>query len=650
MATFRLLNISTVSIEQYALDNHPPYIAASHTWSENVFDLQQDFHNTFGGKGIIKATERLYPQILHCWIDTGCIDQNDDQDKLTQIPLMGEIFGGAAAVLIFISDHFGANQSEVDALAAQLQGALAMSKDDAWVEEGSYWQSGEGRKLIVQGMKGLLRLASTAWATRIWTLQEYVLAKTIVWIGLDLEPLKFDDFLLSALPDICNTLNITECLGPEMRVLFGHFEGMANVRLGSNDRTRIMELLGNRQATVAVDEVYGVMAASGFEVGVVLGETKFEAWRRWCEEAVRQGHMRWLLLPKGLQHWDKSEVRSCVFPCFAERHKLSASSSLDRVDPLGATIVQGGGAIVHARRVGRARIVRPLGTVHEAQNGRLHRDITLMMFAGAKWKQALQLVSVFGGGRYNFRQAKAIARVLTRSYVQAVQAVIQGREEDFRPIVSTSFQAYVWNDFMSLQQSQMIGLKGGQGYLCRVVSDTGAYEITTVLVTGDEEPKGHLEVLDLEAKSPDGRYVLMAVAPNGGNSVHKVGMMLPVSDDVAKLWCHIPLSKYEIGGERCAFCTTTNESTHGRVIRKDSKLPYSKEARSETLRSIKVVQRNIMALERRQQLSKSILQSKSPNRRHHRTASKGQRRLSLSVANAEAKISQLRSSIRANSR
>jgi hypothetical protein len=182
------------------------------------------------------------------------------------------------------------------------------------------------------------------------------------------------------------------------------------------------------------------------------------------------------------------------------------------------------------------------------------------------------------------------------------------------------------------------------------VSDTGAYEIITVLVTGDEMPKGHLEVLDFEAKSPDGRFVLMAVAPNGGDSVHKVGMMLPVSDDAAKLWCHIPLSKYEIGGEQCAFCNTTDESTHGRMIHKDLELPSSKDERSETLRSMKVVQRNIMALERRQRLSKSVSQSTLPNRRHHRTASREQRRLGLSAANAEAKISKLRSSIRANSR
>jgi hypothetical protein len=455
----------------------------------------------------------------------------------------------------------GTTQSDVDTLAAKLEGALAMCKAEAWTEDGANWQSGTGEELIVQGMHGLLRLASTAWATRVWTLQEYVLAKNVVWIGLDLEPLEFDDYLLSALPDICDTLNITECLGDDMRVVYGYFQGMANARLGSIDRTRIMELLGNRQATVPVDEVYGVMAASRVEVEVVLGETKLQVWKRWCEEAIRQGHIRWLLLPKGLEPHADKEPGSCVLPCFAERHKLSGSSSLDHVNPLGPVTVENGSATVYARCIGQVRVIRRLGRVYQAHNGRLHRDITLILFSRARWSLALQLVSAFGGGRYDYKQAKSLARVLTRSYVHAIEATTRGKEEDFRPIFDNSYHLHIWNDFMSLQQSQMIGLNEGEGYLCHIANDLSKF--LAVLVTGGEVPTEQAMALDFEARSPDRRFILMIARgwDEKALDLHKIGMTLPVSDDLSRLWSHIQLRQYNIGGDKCMICRKETDPT-----------------------------------------------------------------------------------------
>jgi hypothetical protein len=49
---------------------------------------------------------------------------------------------------------------------------------------------------------------------------------------------------------------------------------MATSRLGDNDATRIAELLGNREATGPVDEVYGIMAASTVKIDPIKGETR----------------------------------------------------------------------------------------------------------------------------------------------------------------------------------------------------------------------------------------------------------------------------------------------------------------------------------------------------------------------------------------
>jgi hypothetical protein len=62
--------------------------------------------------------------------------------------------------------------------------------------------------------------------------------------------------------------------GTEFAILHTHFSGMATSRLGDNDATRIAELLGNREATGPVDEVYGIMAASTVKIDPIKGETR----------------------------------------------------------------------------------------------------------------------------------------------------------------------------------------------------------------------------------------------------------------------------------------------------------------------------------------------------------------------------------------
>ncbi|EME81631.1 uncharacterized protein MYCFIDRAFT_138566 [Pseudocercospora fijiensis CIRAD86] len=563
---FRLYNMNTGDLELWPLDNHPDYIAASHTWSENVFSPSLAFENCFGGQGMQAVITDRYPDIHHAWFDTRCIDQNDPNDKLEQIPLMDRIFGNATCVVIFISRDLEIDQSSIDWLAERIEGALAMCLAEAWAEEGAYWQNGSGRRWITMAMEGLLRLASTSWATRIWTLQEYVLAKEILWIGTDLSPIKIDDYALSALPDICNTLAIEECLTPKFDVLHGYFAGMANARLKNIDQTRIMELPGNRSASVAVDEVYGVMAAAGVTVLPMADETKGQAWSRWCAEAINTGHLRWALLPASSCPLVDGEVGSCAFPRFLQRHKLSGISSLNHVTPLALSEAAHGVVTAHARVLGSVEITHRLGRVHEPKPGRIHRDITLIIFAKARWSLALTLAWTFGGAGLGTRQAKAIAQVLVQSYSRAIWSISQADEDNFRPMVSSNFQQRVWNDFMAMQQSHMLGLQEGVGYACHLARrDSPFPAIPAVLVTGYQPPAGSLQVLDLNARTPDGGVVLMIVQRDGSggakDNYHKVGMTLPLPEAVTRMIGIVPSQKVHIGSYDCSVCCRAEKAT-----------------------------------------------------------------------------------------
>ncbi|KAF2147607.1 hypothetical protein K461DRAFT_330248 [Myriangium duriaei CBS 260.36] len=461
MPSFRLINIQSLVIEEFDLDSHPSYIAASHAWIDKSFPSDaHDLPKYFGGRGLKAVIHQCIPIVRYCWIDRICIKQRDRQDKLQQIPLMAQIFGQAEAVVVLIN--------------ARICSALAMREEESYREHGKHWQQGYGRQLLVRVMNGLLGLSSTVWMSRVWTLQEYLLGKDIYWIGLDLIPVKINDHRI--------------------------------------DRTRIMELVGNRVTKKDADYIYGAMSGSGVTLDPIAGETKQEAWRRWWELAIQKGNIRWMLLPVDGVPGDLTEQRNCIMPYFATRHKVSASSGLDFVRPLGSITLDCGGVNILIRRVGSVTALQRLGKVFESRDGRISRDIKLILFAESKTELSLLIATAFGGGRYSAEQIHAIAYVLRKSYAPTVAHVLNNSTDDFHPCCGNVYNQMVWDDFMQLQQSQMIGLNEGIGYLCQINSGPDSPVVTSVLVIGHDQLPAHLEALDFEAKCPDSRSVLMVVS------------------------------------------------------------------------------------------------------------------------------------------
>ena len=328
MATFRLINLHTGIVSSQLLGASPPYLAALHAWSEERYPLGTSFLDSRGRQALMAAVEQRYAGTVdHCWVDTICIDQNSDADMHEQMSLIGRIFGGTITVVVILGCDLGMQQAEVEVLVKQLEPAVSMHENESWAEQGAPWQSGDGRGLVVKGMKGLARLTTTAWTTRVWILQEYILARQVVWIGQDLVSVIIRDILFSALPGICDTLSIDECFGGDFERLYGYFSGMSNLRLKRCDRTRVRELLGNRSTALPRDEVYGVMAASGVEIPTQSIETNEGAWSKWFEQAVSEGHVRWLLMPVATTSSvavTHRNTQSCILPPFEMRHKLSA--------------------------------------------------------------------------------------------------------------------------------------------------------------------------------------------------------------------------------------------------------------------------------------------------------------------------------------
>jgi len=356
-------------------------------------------------------------------------------------------------------------------------------------------------------------------------------------------------------------------------LLFSHFRGMANARLGEIDRTRVMELLWNRKATVEVDGVYGIMASSGVELEPIKGETREKAWERWCEAAICKGHLRWIMLSPSLT---SSKLWNCAIPGFDSRGLVSFLARLESVEPLDNVrpTVENGTFTVTGRHVGSCELIWRLGSLHLGSSGFYYREITFILFSKGRWNRALQVARAFDAGRYNEKQLAAIAHVMVANYYNALLKIHSNDEENFRPRMATTFQKATWLDFIEFKGADR--LECGVGYLANFTPKGLKFDIPMVVATGEDfqlgvgGEQGRLEVLDFEALSFSGTRVLMIVkvhekgagdllSSTVDNSFHKVGTTIPVSSDYDVLWERFPFQRFSIGGKGCQTCGARKE-------------------------------------------------------------------------------------------
>ena len=568
MAWTRFFNVSLREVEQSSLDHAPPFIAVSHAWGEALFPPNVPFHLQPGAEAILILMAQRFPHIHYCWIDTLCIDQNDEDDKQRQIPLMSEIYGKADVVAIVLATPFGLTQAGVDEMSKGMIDVVKMYREESWPEHGARWQKGIHRKRLIQAMDCLEVFTRSQWVNRVWTLQEFILSKAQIWIGSDLVPIRIDEELFSALPDVVETLNIHECIGGRYAPLSHYYRGMVGASMGMIDRTRVMELLGNRTASVPVDEIYGTMAASGVIIRPESLGSKETAWNAWCEEAVRTGHVRWALLPPIVARPGISkpgQARNCVFPACSDRHLASSNSSLDSVTPLETVQVKDGAVSLDGRFAGLCIIRHKLGRIHIDAIGMLHRDITLILFTHNDWTRANQVAAAFGGGRYSRNKLLIIAQILKHNYYRVQSAVMFHREEDFKPQFRNAYHKFIWSDFMNLQSTHMMPMNDGVAYLAELNSTSSRADI--ILVAKDNVPQQQYPAVDFGAVDTSGRTMLTVLEPPTNHMVespsfHKIGVTLAMQITDTKTadrfsgiaLQHTDLHRFTIGGYACEGC------------------------------------------------------------------------------------------------
>ncbi|KAM0266213.1 hypothetical protein ACHAPA_007215 [Fusarium lateritium] len=172
------LSFEHVSLNDSAL---PPFVALSYAWGDlkDVLPLHISGRTVWATKNLQQILDCLstsrFDQLL--WIDALCINQQDPQERAAQVALMGDIYSRANHVLAFLSP----GQQRFD-LGLDYIEATARNPD-------VHFEPSLSPHLKVKGFDAsdkvlqdsIIGLFAAPWWTRVWTVQEFVLARKVIF-------------------------------------------------------------------------------------------------------------------------------------------------------------------------------------------------------------------------------------------------------------------------------------------------------------------------------------------------------------------------------------------------------------------------------------------------------------------------------------
>ncbi|KAJ3545871.1 hypothetical protein NM208_g2285 [Fusarium decemcellulare] len=159
----------------------PPFVALSYAWGDPSDTLPLDVCEQ-----VVQATRNLH-KILDCligsrlnqllWIDALCINQQDPHERASQVAMMGDIYSHAEYVLAFLSPQSEPFNIGLDYIEATARDTTI------------HFDPSISPYLTVQGLNAsdkrlqdsLISFFAAPWWTRVWTVQEFLLARKVIF-------------------------------------------------------------------------------------------------------------------------------------------------------------------------------------------------------------------------------------------------------------------------------------------------------------------------------------------------------------------------------------------------------------------------------------------------------------------------------------
>ncbi|KAI0555554.1 heterokaryon incompatibility protein-domain-containing protein [Xylaria curta] len=318
----------------YALENSDqakgpyPYEALSYVWG-----APERPRLVYTEMGYLTVTENLhaalsrlrdwcFPRVV--WADAICINQDDEEERSTQVELMAIIYAKAIRVVVWLEEHAAETYSSQRHITAHGDKALECIRDAAEGRATSPLENEMSREAI-------LTLFQRSWFRRIWVLQEVSAARQILIMT------RFADIDGHAFCLGLKTLNVVS-KDPGMRsriqsalylikgAIFRHRYDFRSgrVSLGICPLGQLIDMYQNREATDRLDKVYALlgMSSDNYRASGLSIDYKIP-WKDLFHHVVES-----LVGPEAtVGVWAEEEVAVIKTQCHIVGHILEVSSS-----------------------------------------------------------------------------------------------------------------------------------------------------------------------------------------------------------------------------------------------------------------------------------------------------------------------------------
>ncbi len=310
----------------------PTFEALSYAWGDG--NLSQ---RLFCNNSAIKITQSLFDALIHLrhpeaartlWIDAVCIDQDNNDEKIEQLPHMKDIFQHASNVVIWLglADESTSRALDLIRLAAnclrqETGQSMPLFNESGFNEPFSDEMNRQRGFPPVEDLEGWLPVAalfSRNWFSRCWTFQEAVLAaKATIQIGAHL--LDWADLCIASTFFFCKSYGtkeqaIAERLPNICGLCWASNIGLARKEWRPAPLMFLLQTTTDTQATLPKDRIFGLLALTEestqeyFSPGGSLDNPKYNM-------SVRELYTdasRFLLHADGSNYVYPLEILNCV--------------------------------------------------------------------------------------------------------------------------------------------------------------------------------------------------------------------------------------------------------------------------------------------------------------------------------------------------
>ena len=171
-----------LSIQTHRLVDEPDFDAVSYVWGEAPVTVTVMCNDAplLITPTALEMLENIQRYKRPLWMDAICINQQDPDEKATQIPLMQRIYALADQVVVWL----GASSPFINLFMAAFPSLwdfasrwrpTKMTSNADW--RGAEWPADDNKLWV-----GLYQVLANAWFWRLWTFQEIVLARRAVMV------------------------------------------------------------------------------------------------------------------------------------------------------------------------------------------------------------------------------------------------------------------------------------------------------------------------------------------------------------------------------------------------------------------------------------------------------------------------------------